>query len=113
MLKLDNIDVTEALHKSVSYRFTTITDYLLKYPIIIENIDSLDKDNNTALIQSLRAENYEHTKLLLEARANTEIKNKQGKTALDIAINKKNKEIITKIILNSNNCRITKAAVKN
>ena len=76
---------------AVSRGYFDIAKYLLEKG---SNINNLDKDNETPIMYCAYNGNINILNLLLQYEPDLKIKNKDGKTALDIAIEKGDQQII-------------------
>ena len=66
-------------------------------PLLIEskaNLEAVNKDGRTALIEAVLHDSLECAKVLLKAKADTEKQDGQGRTALDIAEAMDQEEIV-------------------
>lgn len=93
LLEVPGIDVNAqdksgqtALIASVYYHQDHIAQILLKAPLL--NINAQDAHGHTALMDAVERENKELIELLLDAGADLYIKNKDGKTVLDMVTEK-------------------------
>lgn len=92
LLRKESIGSGNYLHRAVYFNNDKIVDYLIK--VLDFNVDEINLNNETSLMIAARENNIETVKCLLNNNANVTLKNNDQKTALDLARDNGNFEIV-------------------
>lgn len=88
----DSVGSGNFLHKVVYFNNSLVANYLIMH--LSFDVDKLNNDKETSLMIAAKLNNYEVAKALCENGANVALKNGDGKTALDLAIQYNSDKII-------------------
>lgn len=92
LLRKESIGSGNYLHRAVYFNNDKIVDYLINK--LNFNVDEINLNNETSLMIAAKENNIETVKCLLNNNANVTLKNNDQKTALDLARDNGNFEIV-------------------
>ena len=92
LLRKESIGSGNYLHRAVYFNNDKIVDYLINK--LNFNVDEINLNNETSLMIASKENNIETVKCLLNNNANVTLKNNDQKTALDLARDNGNFEIV-------------------